>query len=96
MTVIHLRTDDEIENSKRQFACGIGPDLPAGDQYLDTWEQAAAHLMCNREKAHCVGCFGEERPALGTPISKLSGRPRYPGDPQHEEFLRIARSWGHD
>lgn len=93
---IHLRTDNEELNSKREFACGIGPDLPEGDQYLDTWEQAAAHLMCHPEKDHCVGCFGNERPALGTPLSKLSGRPRFEGDPQYEEFKRIARSWGYD
>lgn len=30
---------------------------------------------------------------LGTPISKLSGRP---GEPGYAEFCRIAKSWGHD
>ncbi|WP_291208936.1 hypothetical protein [Hyphomonas sp.] len=33
-----------------------------------------------------------DRP-LGTPISKLSGRP---GEPGFAEFCRIARSWGHE
>lgn len=94
--MIHLRVDDEIENSKRRFACGIGPELPEGDMYLDTDRSAAAYLMTHPEQAHCVGCFGEERPALGTPLSQLSGRPRFPGDPQYEEFCRIARSWGYD
>jgi hypothetical protein len=64
--------------------------------YLDTERSAAAYLMTHPEQAHCVGCFGEERPALGTPLSKLSGRPRFPGDPQYHEFRRIARSWGYD
>ncbi len=33
-----------------------------------------------------------DRP-LGTPISKLSGRPGHPG---FEAFRRIAKSWGYD
>lgn len=91
--MIHLRIDDEIENSKRRFECGIGPALPEGDMYVDSWNQGAAYLMTHPEQAHCVGCFGEERPALGTPLSKLSGRPGHPG---YEEFCRIAASWGYD
>lgn len=90
---LHLRDDDELLNSKRHFACGIGPELPEGDQWVESWERAAAHLMSHPEKDHCVGCFGEKRPVLGTPISQLSGRP---GEPGFEEFCRIARSWGYD
>jgi hypothetical protein len=39
--------------------------------------------------------FSDGRPAseLGTPISKLSGRPGHEG---FAEFCRIAKSWGYD
>lgn len=84
--MIHIRIDDEIENSKRRFACGIGPDLPPGDQYFFASE-AIADI-----RADCPGCNPNPR-RLGTPISQLSGRPGHPG---YDEFCRIARSWGYD
>lgn len=32
-------------------------------------------------------------PRIGTPLSKISGRP---GQPGYGEFVRIAKSWGYD
>jgi len=86
--MIHVRVDDEELNSKRLFACGIGPDLPAGDVYFFQGEAAA-------ERADCPGCNPAGPRKLGTPISQLSGRP----DPDtfgYERFRAIARSWGYD
>lgn len=47
---IHIRIDDEELNSKRKFACGIGPDLPEGDTYYFESERRADRL------ADCPGC----------------------------------------
>lgn len=84
--MIHIRVDDEIENSKRRFACGIGPELPTGDKYYFSSEAAARF-------ADCPGCNPGGPAKLGTPISELSGQP---GKPGYEEFCRIARSWGYE
>lgn len=84
--MIHVRIDDEELNSKRRFACGLGPDLPKGDVYYFQSEEAA-------DRADCPGCNPAGPRRLGTPISQLSGRP---GQPGYEEFVRIARSWGHE
>jgi hypothetical protein len=84
--MIHIRIDDEELNSKRRFACGIGPDLPPGDIYYFIGEAAAG-------RADCSGCNPDGPRQLGTPISQLSGRP---GKPGYAEFCRIARSWGYE
>jgi len=85
--MIHIRIDDEELNSKRRFACGIGPDLPEGDTYFFAGEILAGI------KADCPGCNPGGPRKLGTPISQLSGRP---GEPGYAEFVRIAKSWGYD
>ncbi len=82
--MIHVRIDDEPENSKRRFACGIGPDLPPGDVYFNAAEAMA-------ETADCPGCNPGGPRQLGTPISQLSGRP---GEKGFGEFCRIAETWG--
>lgn len=84
--MIHIRIDNEVENSKRKFACGIGPELPAGDTYFFDGELSAC-------RADCPGCNPEGPRPIGTPLSQLSGRPGYPG---FGKFTEIARSWGHD
>ena len=84
--MIHLRIDDEIENSNRRFACGIGPELPPGDIYY-FYNDAMANV-----KVDCPGCNPNPR-QIGTPISEISGRPRQDG---YAEFVRIAKSWGFD
>ena len=84
--MIHIRVDNEELNSKRKFACGIGPELPPGDKYYFAAEAMAEVL------ADCPGCNPHRR-QLGTPISQLSGRP---GEPGFEQFKAIARSWGYD
>jgi len=84
--MIHIRVDNEPENSKRRFACGIGPDLPPGDIYWFEGESGA-------DLADCPGCNPGGPRRLGTPLSKLSGRPGHKG---YAEFVRIARSWGYD
>ncbi len=87
----HIRIVGPAENEtndEAKFYCGIVgvKNLPAGDVYYFETETLA-------ERADCPGCNpGGPRP-LGTPISKLSGRP---GEPGYEEFCRIARSWGYD
>jgi hypothetical protein len=84
--MIHIRIDNEELNSKRHFACGIGPELPEGDVYY--FEGEAGALF-----ADCPGCNPEGPRKLGTPISQLRGRP---GEPGYAEFVRIAKSWGYD
>lgn len=90
--MIHIRTDHEELNSKRKFACGLGPTLPKGDQYFfEAESQADRHADCPA----CRAALGmSEKPTpLGTPLSELSGRPGHPG---YERFVAIARSWGYD
>lgn len=89
--MIHVRTDNEELNSKRRFACGLGPDLPEGDKYFFEGEDAATrHVDCPK----CAERIGiEPRTRLGTPMFEISGRPGHPG---YDEFKRIARSWGYD
>ncbi len=84
--MIHIRIDHERENSKRQFACGIGPDLPPGDVYYHVSEWRS-------ERADCPGCNPAGPRPMGVPISELSGRP---GEPGWDRFQRIASSWGYD
>lgn len=84
--MIHIRIDDEIENSKRKFACGIGPVLPEGDTYFYVTESIAD------VKADCPGCNPNPR-QIGTPCSAISGRPGHSG---FSEFTRIAKTWGYD
>jgi len=85
-TMIHIRIDNEELNSKRKFACGLGPELPPGDTYYFSSERMA-------DRADCPGCNPAGPRRLGTPLSQLSGRPGHDG---FEEFKRIARSWGYD
>lgn len=84
--MIHIRTDNEMLNSKRRFQCGLGPDLPAGDVYYFANEHMA-------QLADCPGCNPGGPRKLGTPLSQLSGQP---GKPGYDEFVRIARSWGYE
>ncbi len=84
--MIHIRIDDHPENSKRKFACGIGPDLPPGDTYWFDGEVQA-------DRADCPGCNPAGPRQFGTPLSQLSGRPGHEGYP---EFARIAKSWGYE
>ena len=63
--MIHIRVDDSDENSKRRFACGIGPELPEGDTY-----RFASELLA--DTADCPGCNPGGPRQLGTPISQLT------------------------
>lgn len=84
--MIHIRIDYEESNDRREFACGIGPDLPKGDGYV--FESEVARHDC----VDCPGCEPHKQ-ELGTPLSQLSGRPGHPG---HDKFKSIASSWGYD
>jgi hypothetical protein len=84
--VIHIRVDNEELNSRRKFACGLGPDLPEGDTYYFESEGSA-------ERADCPGCNPHGSRPLGTPLSQISTQP---GQPGYEEWLRISRSWGYE
>ena len=88
--MIHIRIDNERENSKRRFACGIGPTLPPGDIYFHEGEARRAGF---HSEEVCPGCYPNGKPRIGTPISELSGQP---GKPGYAEFCRIAKSWGYD
>lgn len=83
--MIHIRVDDEVENSKSRFACGLGTDLPEGDTYFFVTETSSC-------RADCPGCNPGGPKGLGTPISQLSGRPGHPG---YERFKQISDSWGY-
>jgi hypothetical protein len=85
--VIHIRIDDEMENAKRKFQCGLGPELPPGDTYFYETEPSAYR------KADCIGCNPGGPKEIGTPISRLSGTIGMPG---YREFCDIASSWGYD
>lgn len=91
--MIHIRVDNEELNINRKFGCGIGPELPEGDVWVEDVTRAAAHLAFNPDVEHCPGCMGVDRPQLGTPLSELSGRPGHKG---YDKFCEIARSWGYD
>lgn len=84
--MIHIRVDHEELNSKRRFACGIGPELPKGDTYYFA-DEAMADL-----KADCPGCNPNPR-ELGSPFSEISTQP---GTKGYDNWVRISRSWGHD
>jgi hypothetical protein len=84
--MIHLRVDNEPSNTKRRFACGIGPELPDGDKYIFDGELGLYNMV------DCASCIGSQLSQLGTPISQLSGRPGMPG---YAEFCRIAATWGY-
>ena len=85
--VIHIRIDDDIENSKRRFECGLDSTLPIGDKYIYASQLSLMHIV------DCPGCLhGQPQRQLGTPLSELSGRPGHRG---YSEFVRIAESWGH-
>ena len=83
---MHIRIDDNELNSQREFACGIGPELPEGDKWVGAYEFGLHH------KVDCPGCGGRPR-QIGTPISELSGRQGHHG---YVEFVRIAKSWGYE
>lgn len=84
--MIHIRIDNERENSRRKMACGIGPDLPEGDVYF-----FAGESQC--ERADCPDCNPGGPRQLGTPLSELSGRP---GSNGYGRFVAIAKSWGYE
>lgn len=84
--MIHIRTDDLSDNTKRAFACGI-TNLPEGDVWFGEGEAAAVL------KADCPGCNPGGPKKLGVPISQLSGRAGHDG---FGAFAAIGRSWGYD
>ena len=86
--MIHIRIDRSSLNTERRFACGIGPELPDGDMYFFEDE-----LIACGHRVDCPGCNPAGKQPLGTPISRLSGRPGHKG---FDEFCRIAKSWGYD
>lgn len=85
--MIHIRVADHSDNKDAKMLCGIGWPLPEGDKYFFESEGAAWR------HADCPSCNPGGPRKLGTPISRLSGRPGHEG---YGEFVRIARSWGYD
>lgn len=84
--MMHIRVDNESENSKRKFACGIGPELPEGDKWVGDSEVGLHHMV------DCPGCALHKQ-HFGTPISQLSGQP---GTRGYERFVEIGKSWGYE
>jgi hypothetical protein len=84
--MIHIRIDECESNDKREFQCGIGPDLPVGDLFYFAGEPG-------EWLSDCPGCNPGGPRQIGTPISKLSGTIGMPG---YAEFCEIARSWGYE
>jgi hypothetical protein len=62
--MIHIRIDNERENSNRKFACGIGPALPPGDIYWFAGDPQA-------DRADCPGCNPAGPRTIGTPLSQI-------------------------
>lgn len=83
--MFHIRVDNEELNSKRRFACGIGPELPEGDKYWFPSDHGAQY-------ADCPGCNPNPK-RFGTPISEIATQP---GQKGYGEWLRISQSWGYD
>lgn len=80
--MIHIRIDTEDENSKRKFACGIGPKLPQGDVYFFPFESMVdRRVNCPKCREACG--LGKEPRKLGTPISEVTP----------EKLDKIAQSW---
>lgn len=90
--MIHIRVDEQDLNSERRFACGLGPDLPAGDTYRFLAETANPFILHDVDCQKCNPGRGEA-PHASTPLSRVSGRPGHPG---YDEFVRIAESWGYN
>lgn len=82
--MIHVRTDHDDLNSKRRFACGLGPHLPENDLYYFEDEGASyRHSDCPA----CRAALGwGDKPEIGTKLSEMTT----------ERFTEIARSWGYD
>ena len=80
--MIHIRVDEAELNIHRRFACGTGPELPDGDQWL--YPSVVADM-----KADCPGCNPEPR-SLGIPMSELDGR-----NGGNEAWRNLSESWGY-
>ena len=82
--MIHIRIDHERENSKRRFACGIGPELPADDKYFfwgEPFDRLHYHVTCPQCR---VACGMNETPRqIGIPLSQVTG----------QDLDRMAREW---
>lgn len=88
--MMHIRTDQSETNDKRRFACGLGPALPDGDQWVYDAEIGLHHRVdCPRCKPFAA--------RLGTPISELATRPdgTVSGQRRYERWLEIGQSWGY-
>jgi hypothetical protein len=64
--MIHVRVDQQPLNSKRRFACGLGPNLPEGDKWFYDSEYSAS-------KADCPGCNPGGPKPLGWLASAMNG-----------------------
>lgn len=64
--MIHIRVDQSELNAHRKFACGIGPELPAGDKWFYQSEASARH-------ADCPGCNPRGAEPIGWPATSMDG-----------------------
>lgn len=95
MTTVHCpKCDADISDTYERADPSVG--MMCGGWYCDTCD----HPICEHEIEHepmpgdvQVSFARDPGERLGTPLSELSN---VPGTAGHEEFKRIARSWGHD
>lgn len=88
------KCDADISDTYEGADPSVG--IMCGGYYCDACDTAVSEYDAPREplEGDVPISFAREPSApLGTPISKISGRP---GEPGYEEFKRIARSWGYD
>lgn len=84
--MIHIRVDDEFENSKRKFACGIGPDLPEGDSWYFASEVVAL------QRADCPGCNPRTPKALDAIADRvLAYKPKPKSKPARKRARRSKK-----
>jgi hypothetical protein len=88
--MLHVRIDDNELNIHRKFACGIGPELPEGDQWVYASELRAA-------RADCPGCNPAGPRPLGIPISALNGNAsaRHDDPAAWERWVAFCERNGH-
>ena len=93
MQVNCLKCDADISDSYEpdDFSVGI-----VGGWYCDGCDIGVAEHEVKREPLDGdvqIDPVHQIRGSLGTPLSKISGRPGHKG---YEEFCRIAQSWGYE
>jgi hypothetical protein len=88
--MIHIRIDQSEHRSGRRFACGIGPDLPEGDQWFYDSEIGSHY------RVDCPGCR-PQRTQIGIPASAMNGNAaeRHANPQEWDNWVRFCEANGH-